>query len=109
MGFKTNGLGLRGLRVNTVQCDHETELVPDLADVDARFLPAILLTSVEWMLAMRETTSSPMRWPRTKIWKRPRLGRSAGSKSTHLSFNKLSGHFDPGGNKDFSGAAFSVG
>ena len=47
MGFKTNGLGLSGLRVNTVECDHETELVANLADFDARFLPAILLTSVE--------------------------------------------------------------
>jgi hypothetical protein len=47
VGFEANGLGLRGLRVNIVQCDHETKLVTDLADVDARFLPAILLTSVE--------------------------------------------------------------
>jgi hypothetical protein len=30
-------------------------------------------------------------------------------KSAHLSCNKLNGHFDPGGNKDFSGAALSVG
>jgi hypothetical protein len=59
---------------------------------------------------MYETTPSLRRWPRTTIEKRPRLGRSAGSKSTtHLSFNKLSGHFDPGGNKNFSGEAFSVG
>lgn len=35
-------------------------------------------------------------------------GRSAGLNNTHLSCNKLSGHFDPGGNKGFSGAASPV-
>ena len=29
--------------------------------------------------------------------------------STYLSCSKLSGHFDPGGNKDFSGLASSAG
>ena len=47
MGLKANGLGLRGFRVHTVECDHETELFAHLADVNAWFLPAILLTPKE--------------------------------------------------------------
>lgn len=41
--------------------------------------------------------------------KRTEIGKISGLelKSVHLSYNRLSGHFDPGGNKDFSGAASS--
>lgn len=53
---------------------------------------------------MYEIITKARRWSRTTIEKRPRLEGSADSKSAHLSYNKLSGHFDPGGNKDFSGA-----
>lgn len=42
--FKANGFSLRGFRVDGTQCDHETMLVAELAGVDNRFFPAILLT-----------------------------------------------------------------
>jgi len=45
MGFKANGLCLRGLGIDVAQGDHETELFADLAGVDRWFLPAILTTS----------------------------------------------------------------
>jgi hypothetical protein len=45
MWFEANRFGLRGLGVDIAQCDHETVLVADLAGVDNRFFPAILLTS----------------------------------------------------------------
>jgi hypothetical protein len=54
--FKANGFGLRGLGVNTVQGDHETKLVADLAGVDGSFLPAILTTSGKRM----STVQSPV-------------------------------------------------
>lgn len=47
IGFKADGLCLRGLGVDTVQCDHETEAVADLTGVNAGLLPAVLLTSEE--------------------------------------------------------------
>ena len=45
MGFKANGLGLRGLGVYSAQSDNETELVADPAGVDSWLLPVILATS----------------------------------------------------------------
>jgi len=43
--LKANGLGLRGFGIGIAQRGHETKLVADLAGVDTRFLPTILLTS----------------------------------------------------------------
>ena len=47
MGLKADRLGLRGLRVDPAQRDHEAEPVTNLAGVDIRLLPTILLTSEE--------------------------------------------------------------
>ena len=98
MGFKANGLGLRSLGVDMIQSDHETKLVTDLAGVDSWFLPAILTTSGKRASDLDGTTPSPGRWPK-----------ASRGQGAHLSCNKLNGHFDPGGKRDFSGAASSVG
>lgn len=108
MRFKANGLSLRGLGVEIAQGDNETELVADLAGIDNRLLPAILATSEK-----RMSDTNGLRLAQGGDGERQRehnrLGRSADLKSTHLSCNKFNGHFDPGGNKDFSGLASSAG
>ena len=55
------------------------------------------------MSAMVGAMPGPGRWPK--------LGKSIEltDKSTHLSCNKLNGHFDPGGNSGFSGVVPSAG
>ena len=45
MRFKANSVGLGGLGIDTIQCDHKSKLIAGLASVDPRSFPAILLTS----------------------------------------------------------------